>query len=227
MRTTRAAPRLGSSRSPGRVPESHEVSRGGEHWPARPARGECQVGRDGMRVDAAHCCRSPALIQTRRCRQREDLLPARDGWCAAARAAKRHGCDRRHDRGVDSDHRDVALTIGFDDGPRDFDRARELHFDRRRVANDSLVRCDESGRVNQESRRVCSRSPHFDDAVEPLPQQERGVGRARRVCVCRSRRNRLGHRVGESQVEGRVAAGDDVESLRPVIRLSLKHKRLV
>ena len=23
---------------------------------------------------------------------------------------------------------------------------------------------------------MCSRSPHLDDAVEPLPQQERGVG---------------------------------------------------
>ena len=55
----------------------------------------------------------------------------------------------------------------------------------------------------------------------------RGVGGERRVCVCRARRNRIVHRVGKTQIEGRVAAGDDVQGLPPVIGLSLKHNRLV
>ena len=207
--------------------ESDEVTRGGEHWSARAARGERQVDRDHACVGATHESGRPPLVLAKRCGQREDLLLARGGWRAAARASKRHRRDRRHDGGIDSDHGDVALTIGFDDGPRDFDRPRELHFDRRRVANDSLVRGNESGRVDQESRRVCSRSPQFDDAVEPLLPQQRDVGRGARVGVGRSRGDRFGDRVGERQVEGRVAAGDDVQGLPPVIRLSLKHKRLV
>ena len=42
-------------------------------------------------------------------------------------------------------------TVGFEDGRRNFDRPRDLHFDRRRVANESLARRDESGSVHQES----------------------------------------------------------------------------
>src|SRR6185503_16066106 len=97
--------------------DAHDLARGGEHGPALSARGEVEVGRQDTRVDAAHRAGRPALLLTKRCGNREDLLPARDGWRAAARAAKRHGPDRRHDHRVDADDREVALRIGFEDAP--------------------------------------------------------------------------------------------------------------
>jgi hypothetical protein len=74
---------------------------------------------------------------------------------------------------------------------------------------------------------MCRGRPHFDDAVEPLPPHARGVDRERHVCDGRSERTRIGHRIRESQVERRVAAGDDAQGLPPVVRLALKHQRLI
>ncbi len=71
------------------------------------------------------------------------------------------------------------------------------------------------------------RCPQLDNAVEPLPQQQRRVGRQRRVCVRRSCVNRFDHRVRHRQCEGRLLAGDDLQRLPPAIGLSLESNRLI
>ena len=207
--------------------QSDEVTRGGEHRSSRAARAERQVDREHACVGATHESGRPPLVPAKRRGQREDLLLAGGGRRAAARASKRHRRDRCHDGGIDPDHGNVALTIGLDDGSHDLDRPGELDLDGRRVANHFLVRDNESGRIDKESRRVCSRSPQFDDAVQPLLPQQPDIVRGAPIGVGRPRSERFGDGVGEREVEGCVAAGHDVQGLPPVIGLPLKHQGLV
>ena len=80
---------------------------------------------------------------------------------------------------------------------------------------------------NDESRRAGGRRPERDDAVLPFRQEERGVGFKRRSRGSSSRRGRHDLGVLGRQFEAGVAAGDDVQHLRPLVRLAVERDRLV
>ena len=71
------------------------------------------------------------------------------------------------------------------------------------------------------------RRPQGDDAVLPLRQEERGVGLQRRRGGRRRGGDGLDLRVVGGQLEDRVAAGDDVHHLRPLVGLALERDRPV
>jgi hypothetical protein len=162
------------------------------------------------------------FLPVQRRTDREDLLTLESRGLGRSAARQRQWPQRCNCLRVNPQDRDITLGVCQQDVSRQLDGGCQLHLDRSGSADPTLVRRDQSLRIDHESGRVRRRGPQRDDAVLPLHQKRGGISVGGNAAGGGRGRGRFDFGVARGQLEDGIAPGTDVDHLHPLIRLTCK-----